>query len=130
MFCRDVLHNFIYMKVLQECSGKSAQFSINWSVFLRPFINDFSGHSREVNCWTFSHCINARVLGAMAKWLRCWIPNPVVPSPKPLGGSKVDSAFILLKSIKWVPEISGDLVVKNKLPPQSGSSLEAVEPHP
>ena len=29
-----------------------------------------------------------------------------------------------------VPGISGNLVVKSKLPPQSGSSLEAVEPHP
>ena len=31
--------------------------------------------------------------GAMAKWLRRWIPNPGVPCSKPLGGSKVDSAF-------------------------------------
>ena len=31
---------------------------------------------------------------------------------------------------KVVPGISGNLVVKSKLPPQSGSSLEAVEPHP
>ena len=29
-----------------------------------------------------------------------------------------------------VPGVSGNLVVKSKLPPQSGSSLEAVEPHP
>ena len=28
------------------------------------------------------------------------------------------------------PEISGNLVVKSNLPPRSGSSLEAVEPHP
>ena len=34
--------------------------------------------------------------------------------------------FILLRSIKWVPGISENLVVKIKLPPQSGSSLEAV----
>ena len=38
--------------------------------------------------------------------------------------------FILPRSVKWVPEISGNLVVKSKLPPRSGSSLEAVEPHP
>ena len=33
---------------------------------------------------------------------------------------------------KWIPRISGNLMVKNKLPPQtiSHSSLEAVEPHP
>ena len=29
----------------------------------------------------------------MASWLRSWIPNPGVPCLKPLGGSKVDSAF-------------------------------------
>ena len=29
-----------------------------------------------------------------------------------------------------VPRISGSLVVKSKLPPRSGCSLEAVEPHP
>ena len=29
-----------------------------------------------------------------------------------------------------LPGISGKLVVKSKLPPQSGPSLEAVEPHP
>ena len=38
--------------------------------------------------------------------------------------------FILPRLIKWVPRISGNLVVKNKLPPWSGTSLEAVEPHP
>ena len=38
--------------------------------------------------------------------------------------------FILPRSIKWVPGISGNLVVKSKLPPRSDSSLEAVEPHP
>ena len=32
--------------------------------------------------------------------------------------------FILSRLIKWVPGISGNLVVKSKLPPQSGTSLE------
>ena len=31
--------------------------------------------------------------GVMVWWLKHWIPNPGVPSSKPLGGSKVDSAF-------------------------------------
>ena len=43
---------------------------------------------------------------------------------------RLTQPFILLRSVKWVPEISGNLVVKSKLPPRSGSSLEAVEPHP
>ena len=32
--------------------------------------------------------------------------------------------------MKWAPGISGNFVVKSKLPPRSGCSLEAVEPHP
>ena len=32
-------------------------------------------------------------IGAMAKWLRCWIPNPVILCSKSLGGSKVDSVI-------------------------------------
>ena len=35
-----------------------------------------------------------------------------------------------MRSIKGAPGISGILVVKSKLPPQSGCGLEAVEPHP
>ena len=38
--------------------------------------------------------------------------------------------FTLASSMKLVPGISGYLVVKSKLPPRNGSSLEAVEPHP
>ena len=38
--------------------------------------------------------------------------------------------FILSRSIKRVPGISGNLVVKSKLASRSGCSLEAVEPHP
>ena len=43
---------------------------------------------------------------------------------------RLTQPFILPGSIKWVPGIFGNLVVKSKLPPWSGSSLEAVEPHP
>ena len=54
----------------------------------------------------------------------------------PIQGSRVQNhwvaprstqPFILPRSIKWVPGISGKLVVKSKLPPRSGSSLEAVK---
>ena len=51
----------------------------------------------------------------MAYWLRRCIPN---------------QPFILPRSVKWVPGISGNWMVKNKLPPRSGCSLETVEPHP
>ena len=43
---------------------------------------------------------------------------------------KSTQPLILQRSIKQVPGISGNLVVKSKMPPRSGSSLEAVEPHP
>ena len=32
-------------------------------------------------------------LTSITQWLRCWIPNPGISCSKPLGGSKVDSAF-------------------------------------
>ena len=57
----------------------------------------------------------------------------------PIQGSRVEKhwvvpkstqPFILPRSIKWVPEISGSLVVKSKLHTGSGSSLEAVKPNP
>ena len=53
--------------------------------------------------------------------LRCWIPNPGIPSSKLLCGSKVDLAFHPSKV---------DKMVKGQLPPRSASSLEAVEPYP
>ena len=59
--------------------------------------------------------------GAMALWLGRWIPNPGVPGSKPSGGSKFNSPFIIPRSIKWVPGTPGDLVVKSKLSPHSGS---------
>ena len=37
--------------------------------------------------------ICGNVYGAMAQWLRRWIPNLVVPCSKSLSGSKVDSAI-------------------------------------
>ena len=59
-----------------------------------------------------------------------WPPSPGVPCSKPLGGSKVDSAFHPSEVNEVSTRNFWGLVVKSKLPPQSGSSLEAVEPHP
>ena len=44
--------------------------------------------------------------------------------------SRSTQSFILPRVIKWVPGMSGNLVVRTKLPPWSGSSLETVEPYP
>ena len=59
-----------------------------------------------------------------------WIPNQGVPCSKPLGGSKVDSAFHLSEVDKTSTKNFGNLVVKGKLRPRSGPSLKAVEPLP
>ena len=44
--------------------------------------------------------------------------------------AKGQDLVVKARSVKWVPEISGNIVEKSKLPPQNGSSLEAVKPHP
>ena len=44
--------------------------------------------------------------------------------------TKSTQIFFLLRLIKWLPRISGNLVVKSKLPPQNSPSLETVERHP
>ena len=49
---------------------------------------------------------------------------------KQMGGSKVDSAFHPPEVNKMSTRNFWELSGKNKLPPRSGSSLEAVEPHP
>ena len=43
---------------------------------------------------------------------------------------RLTQPFILPRLIKWVPGISGNLVVKSTLSLWSGTSLEAVETHP
>ena len=85
------------------------------------------------DCSIFSGIVVRALDVAMEQW----------PSGKGTGfliqGSRVQNhwvaprsnqPFILPRSIKWIPGISGNLVVKSKLPPRSGSSFEAVEPHP
>ena len=69
-------------------------------------------------------------LKAVAQQLRHWIPNPGVPCSKPLGGSRVESASHPIDVDKMSTRISRNFVVTSKLPPRSGSSVEAVEPHP
>ena len=66
----------------------------------------------------------------MAQWLRRWISNPGFSCLKPLGGSKVDSAFHPSEVDKMSTKNIWNLMVKSTLPPRSGTNLEAVEPHP
>ena len=57
------------------------------------------------------------IYGEMAWWLMRWISNQPMST----------QSFIFLRLIKLVPGIFGNLMVKSKLPTQSGPSLEAVE---
>ena len=52
-------------------------------------------HSYTFRCLTT--CQYDVIYGAMAQWLRRWIPSPGVPCSRPLGGSNVVSAFHLSK---------------------------------
>ena len=45
-----------------------------------------------------------------------------------MGSSKINSVFHHFESMNWVPGIPGDLMVKSKLPPLSGS--EALRQNP
>ena len=63
------------------------------------------------------------------KWLRLRVPNlggPVFKATRWLQGQT--QPFILPRLIKWVPRISGELVVKSKPPPRNGS--EALRQYP
>ena len=56
-------------------------------------------HSSHLNRKKSEYCLkqqqkdNNNNKKTMAYWLSRWYPNPGVPCSKPLGGSKVDSAF-------------------------------------
>ena len=74
------------------------------------------------NIWS-----NLRSNGLLVKVLD---PNPGVPCLEPLGCSKVGSAFHTCEVDKMSTRNFWERNDKSKLPPRSGSSLEAVEPHP
>ena len=60
--------------------------------------------------------------GAMAWWLRRWIPNPGVHVQNHWMTPRSTKSFILPKLIKRVPRIFENLMLKSKLPPRSGSA--------
>ena len=70
-----------------------------------------------------------RLKGVTIEWL-AYLIIPVVPCSRPLGGSKVESAFHPSEVDKVSTRIFWGLSVKSKLAPRNGSSFEAVEPHP
>ena len=99
----------------------------DWKLVSGPFMVLLKWQYSEI--WLFLIVDILLNCGQLTERVRHWIPNPGIPCSKPLGGSKVDSAFHLSEVAKF-PGISKNLVVKSKLPPRSGCSLEAVETHP
>ena len=85
--------------------------------------NVYSSHSK-----VYKYTLVNAIQNTFSIPRRHWISNPGVLCSNPLRGSKVDSVFH--PSEVEVPGISGNWVVKIKLPPWSDTSLEAVETHP
>ena len=124
--------------------SNSLNVSVNQTIKLAP-------KKHQYYRWV---CTNGKLFNSATHW-RAWVPLKVIQaieqcicekvvwlvekeSAKALNFAIVQNhwvaprwsqPFIFPRSIKWVPGISGNLVVKSELPPQSGSSLEAVEPH-
>ena len=67
---------------------------------------------------------------AITQWLRHWILSPRIPGSKPMDGApRLTQPFILPRSMILVAKTCGDLVLKNKLFPSSGSaSLRQLNP--
>ena len=55
--------------------------------------------------------------------VRTLVSNAGVPGTKKLGAPRSTQLFILPRSIKKVPGTLGDLVVRSKLSPRSGSAV-------
>ena len=93
--------SYILAELFNMCMNESwyklppcCLLSVISKVFEKLVNNKIVDHLKK--CVLF--LISSVVLGLlkqpqMAYWLRCWIPNPRVPGSKPLGCSKVNSAF-------------------------------------
>ena len=118
-------------------------FSMPWNKVLSRL--SFNSVKISSFCWGLSKEVFAEVWGEWPNGLRCYVWNwKVLSSNSTRQGfpNRVDwwgtvwakwskTAWKWQNQHFWVKTgISGNLVVKSKLPPWSGSSLEAVEPHP
>ena len=94
----------IFAVVVLSAGGSSNVF-FYWAVFLLLIAED-SNSCVHLWIWNFIRCTNKvtsfSVNIALLSQFHCiltllskrWVSNPGVPSSKPLGGSKVDSAFL------------------------------------
>ena len=135
---RRFLHFLAYTRINWHSCGTLC------TLFAKPssFVNN-KEQACPTEAWKY-HFINSWNSCLMYGWF-CNVYNILEQWPSgygagfPIKGSYVKNhwvapsstqSFILPKATKWVQGIPGNLVVKSKLPPPSGSSLEAVEPYP
>ena len=123
----DKLPNFWkFWNCLSKKRAISKFSKIIWVIYPKNCSNQITGNYKTagnykitpltmVKAQWWSNVLVVKVLDSQSR-------GPVAP--------RLTQPFILPRSIKWVAGISRNLVVRSKLPPQSGPSLEAVEPHP
>ena len=138
-------HLVIKLKILNLIPLNCLQMSkkgLWWKRRMKPLIASSQQFATNAGCpcgisLVFIFAINLVIIFCLVRFMEQW------PSGYDAGFLIQDTRvqdhwvapistqhFILRRSIKWVPGIPGNLVVKSKLPPWSGSSLEVVEPHP
>ena len=78
-------HEIVILKLL-HCKIKYISGEVKPHMLLAP-LRETGLSKKKIAPLTFSS------IKALSCWLRCWISNPGVPYSKPLGGSKVNSAF-------------------------------------
>ena len=106
--------------------GKSKKNVRKPSLHLTPHFEE----NVKLDQWFF--CLWKHYGTFMEQWLSGWGTGfPILGScvKNYWVAPRLSQPFICPRLIKWVLEISKKLLVKSKLPPESGSSLETVEPH-
>ena len=80
------------VRIMEFQRSKFLQLKLRNAVNFQKFIFTFHSQTEKyVEMISTSH--GGRLKHAVAQCLRRWIPNPGVPRSKPLGGSRVNSAF-------------------------------------
>ena len=124
--------NKIIIKTKRSTANKMITYHISYTLktlknFMVAFYEWGSTASRLVPLWGGNLLFTTKfpdIPGTHFTDLGEWKAESTLKPPRST------QPFILPRLVKWVPGISGNVVVKSKLPPRSGTSLETVEPHP
>ena len=87
------------------------EIALNYRFFWR-FYRQFRELINSGSIW-YKESICYKVFKSMANWLRCCISSQGAPCSKPLGGSKVNSAFHLSEVGKMITRNIWELSGKN-----------------